>query len=401
MARVLLDPGHGGKDPGARAVNGRYEAESNLRVALLARPLVAAAGHEVQLTREADVTVDLAQRVALANSWLADVVVSLHADASSNPATKGHHAIRSIHARPGEGGDKLANLLVDKLTEATGRPPFSRRVWSRPSESQPGRDYYAIIRETAMPAVILERGFLTNAEDAALLFCEEFLRRQAEGIATAVAAYFGGQERAGTPIAGPALVGRDQAKLWASQRGATKDFVWLADLYWEWAPLFGIRPEVAYAQAAKETAFGRFGGGVDRSFNNWCGLKTRQGGPNSDPNAHARFASDYEGVWAHLQHLARYAGLPNPPDVPLVDPRYELVKPGSAKTVEELGGKWAPSPDYGRSIVRDYLEPMMATPQAGPGPQEQAVPLEEYRKVVDELEDLRERLARIRELANV
>ncbi|MBE3563328.1 MAG: S-layer homology domain-containing protein, partial [Hydrogenibacillus schlegelii] len=119
--------------------------------------------------------------------------------------------------------------------------------------------------------------------------------------------------------------------------------------------------DVAVAQAAKETAFGRYTGVVPPDFHNWAGLKTTAGGGDSDPSAHARFPDDSTGVRAHLQHLSAYAGLQLPPGDVIVDPRYALVRRGSARTVEELGGKWAPSPDYGRSIVRDYLLPMIAT----------------------------------------
>ena len=161
-----------------------------------------------------------------------------------------------------------------------------------------------------------------------------------------------------TPIAGHAQATVQQAQEWARQRKADQAFIDVAPIYWRLAAEMGIRPEVAYAQAAKETAFGRFGGVVDRSFHNWCGLKTSQGGSNSDPNAHARFPDDETGIRAHLQHLALYAGV----DVKgkIVDPRHFTSISGTAKTVEDLGGKWAPDADYGRSIVRDYLLSLLA-----------------------------------------
>jgi N-acetylmuramoyl-L-alanine amidase len=172
----------------------------------------------------------------------------------------------------------------------------------------------------------------------------------------------------GIPIAGPGAINLEQAKAWAEARGAHERFVAVADLYWQEAARYNIAPEKAYAQAAKETGFGHFRGVVPPDCHNWCGLKTRQGGSNTDPNAHARFTNDLTGVRAHLQHLARYAGLPVPD--PIVDPRYELVAPGSARTLEELGGKWAPNPDYGVSIVRDYLKSLLATPIPKMDPEE-------------------------------
>lgn len=194
MPRVCIDPGHGGSDPGCLAVNGRTEKETNLRVSLFVEQELKKHGIEVMLTRWDDRDVDLYERCAMANRWRADIFVSLHADAAGGPSAKGHHAIHSIHSKPGQGGNKLARLLVDQVTLTTGRQPFprgDRGVWSRESQKRPGTDYYAVIRETDMPAVILERGFLTNPEDAELLFDDGFLRCQAQGIARAILMYFG------------------------------------------------------------------------------------------------------------------------------------------------------------------------------------------------------------------
>jgi N-acetylmuramoyl-L-alanine amidase len=145
---------------------------------------------------------------------------------------------------------------------------------------------------------------------------------------------------------------------------AAEEFISLAGHYWDLAKDHGgVRPEVAFAQAAKETGFGLFGGVVDASFHNPCGMKTTAGGSNSDPNAHQRFASWTEGVTAHIDHLALYAGADGYPRAAgaTPDPRHFPFLAGKANSVEALGGKWAPSEDYGRSIVADYLAGLMAT----------------------------------------
>lgn len=155
-----------------------------------------------------------------------------------------------------------------------------------------------------------------------------------------------------TPVLGEPQVGVEQARAWARAQGATPTFVRLASLYWTLAPKHGVRPEVAYAQAAKETAFGRFGGVLDASFRNPCGLKVTAGGGNYDPKAHKRFPSWRAGVIAHLDHLALYAGAPGFPKERTPDPRHFPFLAGKAPTVESLGGKWAPSRTYGREVVR-------------------------------------------------
>ena len=157
---------------------------------------------------------------------------------------------------------------------------------------------------------------------------------------------------AATPILGAPAATASDAGAWATRQGASWTFVTLTELYWQLASERGVRPEVAYAQAAKETGFGRFGGLIDAGFRNPCGLKTRAGGANHDPRAHARFPSWRVGVTAHLDHLALYAGAPGYPLASTPDPRHFPFLWRRARTVEALGGRWAPSRDYGRSVAR-------------------------------------------------
>lgn len=164
-----------------------------------------------------------------------------------------------------------------------------------------------------------------------------------------------------TPIKGATFTTLATARRWAVAQGASARFVTNADLYFDLAPSRGIRPEVAYAQSAKETAYGQFGGVIDPSFRNSCGLKTTAGGDDSDPNAHMHFATWRQGIIACIDHLALYAGAPGYPRAQTPDPRHFPSIRGRSPTVERLGANWAPNPDYGRSIVRDYLNPLLAS----------------------------------------
>ena len=164
-----------------------------------------------------------------------------------------------------------------------------------------------------------------------------------------------------TPIAGRAYTGQATAERWARNEAASLRFRQNAALYWELAPPRGIRPEVAYAQSANETGYGRFGGVIDASFHNPCGLKTTVGGGNDDPNAHMRFVNWRQGVTACIDHLALYAGAPGYPRASTPDPRHFDSVYATAPTVERLGGHWAPDPGYGRSIVREYLNPLLGS----------------------------------------
>jgi N-acetylmuramoyl-L-alanine amidase len=146
-----------------------------------------------------------------------------------------------------------------------------------------------------------------------------------------------------------------EAKNWAKSRGATDIFIGLADLYWKYAPQHGgVNPAIAYVQAAKETGFGKFGGVINETFHNPCGLKTTVTGADNDPNAHKVFNNWDEGVQAHLDHLALYAGASGYPRKTTYDPRHFASILGKAKTVVALGGGWAPSITYGQELLALY-----------------------------------------------
>ncbi|WP_244834560.1 N-acetylmuramoyl-L-alanine amidase [Clostridium sp. BJN0001] len=144
-------------------------------------------------------------------------------------------------------------------------------------------------------------------------------------------------------------------KEWAKARGATDTFVDLVDLYYKYSKECGdVNPAIAYVQAAKETNFGRFNGVVPEKYCNPCGLKTSAGGANDDVNAHQQFDSWDDGVKAHLDHLALYAGAEGYPKSGTKDPRHFRTLKGKAETVSSLGGKWAPNTSYGDEIVSSY-----------------------------------------------
>ena len=127
--------------------------------------------------------------------------------------------------------------------------------------------------------------------------------------------------------------------------------------YYEEGRREGIRPDVAFAQALKETGFFRYGGDVIPEQNNYCGLGTTGGGVRGQ-----FFATPKLGVRAHIQHLLAYSST-RKPSTPVVDPRYGLVRQtyGSRTlgTWQDLNGRWAyPGIHYGQEILsmfRDIL----------------------------------------------
>lgn len=129
----------------------------------------------------------------------------------------------------------------------------------------------------------------------------------------------------------------------------------LVSYYYEEGSRTGIRPDIAFAQALKETGYFRYGGTVIPAQNNYCGL-----GTTSATVQGAYFATPRLGVKAHIQHLLAYASV-EPPQDNIVDPRYDLVRRSYGSNTltqwKDLNGRWAvPGVGYGQSILEDYYQ---------------------------------------------
>lgn len=85
----------------------------------------------------------------------------------------------------------------------------------------------------------------------------------------------------------------------------------MVPLLWDAAVANGVDPVVLIAQAMKETGYFNFKGVLRPNFCNTCGLKVTKGGGDQDPGAHMRFEYWEDGIMAHSDHLALYAGAPN------------------------------------------------------------------------------------------
>ena len=129
----------------------------------------------------------------------------------------------------------------------------------------------------------------------------------------------------------------------------------------------GIEPAIFISQCMVETGFFKFGGVLDASYHNTCGLKTTKGGSDKAAKAHMKFKSWEEGINAHADHLALYAGAKGFPKYSpetkgyynenckangtTKDPRHFTYLYGKCKTVEGLSGTWATSKNYAEKIL--------------------------------------------------
>lgn len=165
-----------------------------------------------------------------------------------------------------------------------------------------------------------------------------------------------------------------------NKKTANKLCFTLIPIIYEEAVNRNINPAIAIAQAYKETGYFNFGGVLDSSFHNVCGLKNPAGGGDKDKNAHKRFESWEVGITAYLDHLALYAGAKSYPRYSAdlesyykskglkydsnklkqngvtEDPRHFTYLHSKCKTVESLSGNWAPAKTYGSDIVKMVKE---------------------------------------------
>lgn len=200
-------------------------------------------------------------------------------------------------------------------------------------------------------------GLLTRAEACSLLYRALSVKA---GTLTILPSELG-VIQSETQLCGESEATLSQAQNWARKNGATEAFIDAAEIYWRYGEITGLRADILYAQSAKETGYGKYGGNVKPEQNNFAGIK-KYGATGDAPEDHEDFATPEDGVRGHFNHMSAYVGLA---PIGEVHARYNSVKSlswaGSVKTLEGLGGKWCPDLYYGFSVLHNYLEPMKNT----------------------------------------
>jgi N-acetylmuramoyl-L-alanine amidase len=218
LQTVVLDPGHGGSDPGAIGVGGLREKDVTLRLALALRPKLEARGFSVVMTRNGDRTLSLEERTAIAEAARGDVFMSLHANAAPRRALCGietyypdaNHERHSLGVAARENGIERSQLNALQRTLAKLRvgevSPQSRRlaehvqeelVTGLPREYRPVVDLgvkkgpFYVLFLSDMPSVLVESGFVTHAKEAQRLRDDRYVDALAERIAQGVSDYRG------------------------------------------------------------------------------------------------------------------------------------------------------------------------------------------------------------------
>ena len=227
---IMIDAGHGGVDPGAVGASNIYEKAIALAVALeLRKELMAGGRYDVRLTRSSDVFVSLDHRLRLSRTSGADLFISLHADsleqkalaqsirgatvytlserASDNQARlmaekeNASDLIAGLDAAETDGRDQVKNILIDLMKRETANfsADFSKLLVSRLGKSvslsrDPQRSAaFKVLKQTYAPAVLIELGYMSHAEDEKLLNSPEWQHQVASSVRASVDAFFAKQ----------------------------------------------------------------------------------------------------------------------------------------------------------------------------------------------------------------
>lgn len=182
---VVLDPGHGGKDPGARGAK-INEKDVNLAIALKVGELLKQKGIKVEYTRSTDVFVDLEPRAKAANDLNPGVFVSIHCNASPDTTVQG---TETYYYAPMEVPDLFMMQDERKALASKVHQVLMNRI-GRPSRGVKTANF-SVLRNTDMPSILIETAFISNPEEEQLLMSDVFRNGAAQGIADGIAAYLG------------------------------------------------------------------------------------------------------------------------------------------------------------------------------------------------------------------
>ncbi|HHW07640.1 MAG TPA: N-acetylmuramoyl-L-alanine amidase [Clostridia bacterium] len=194
---IVIDPGHGGSDPGATGPSGLKEKDVTLAVSLRLADKLKQLGAQVQLTRRTDQGLPLAERVYLINSFKSQVFASIHCNAHSNPQAGG---VEIWHSYRGDYGSiyyreamRIASIVQEQLVQGTGLKNRGIKYRLVDTQGSPiyGLDYFYLHRKAKCPGLIIELGFISNPAEEALLADPAFQDKAAAAITAGLAAALG------------------------------------------------------------------------------------------------------------------------------------------------------------------------------------------------------------------
>lgn len=358
MVDIILDASHGGDDIGSVGSLGLKEKDCTLYIAKACRSILDKLGLSSKLTREDDISIEAANRSEIANSYGERCFLTIHVNSSDDKRECGVEVLC-------KNGDDESNALAYDIITSLSK---NKKINSRGIKTSD----LILFNEIKIPSIMIKVCFITNEREEKLLSDKEFNNEIAVLIADGIKVYLDDnpiikeqffpvietveeQERESeeietlTNILGGDIPDKNKAKQWAQNNELDDEFMVLADLYWLLYEKRGnVNPAIAFAQAALEL-----------SNNNWEELKEKHNPAaikEEKSEKFKKFDTINDGVLAHLDHLALYAGAANYPDSKSKDPRHFSYLFGVCKSVENLSGKWNADQDYGIRMLKLYYE---------------------------------------------
>lgn len=175
---VVIDAGHGGDDPGKVGINNALEKDINLQIAEKVKTHLEENGIEVVMTREEDVMEDtkledMKKRVNLINEVKPAITVSIHQNSYSDSSIKGAQV---FYYADSEIGKEAATLMQEEL----------RKIDSENTRQIKDNNNFYMLKKTEVPTIIVECGFLSNAEEAEKLVSDEYQEEMAQAICAGI-----------------------------------------------------------------------------------------------------------------------------------------------------------------------------------------------------------------------
>lgn len=170
--KIFIDLGHGGSDPGAVAKikESQYTLIYGLELGRVLKEL----GFEIMYSRTSDSSVSLSERCRMANAWGADYFISIHFNAG------GGVGIETFALAAGGKAEKLANAVQKELINYTGSTDRGRKFAN-----------FQVLRDTNMPAILIEGGFVDSDIDAQKIPTEDYKRKFIQGATKGICAFTG------------------------------------------------------------------------------------------------------------------------------------------------------------------------------------------------------------------
>lgn len=200
LITIVIDPGHGGRDPGKVGVNNSLEKDINLSIAMKLKALLELNDINVIMTREEDIGLysesdsnkkraDLNNRVDMIHNSKADLAISIHQNSFTEEYVKGAQVFYYQQSSPGK---KLAQMIQEQLKETIADGNHRK--------AKSNTTYYMLTR-TECPLVIVECGYLSNTKEAELLLDPDYQEKMAWGMHLAILQFIneGGLD---TPVSG-------------------------------------------------------------------------------------------------------------------------------------------------------------------------------------------------------